>query len=182
MRQERFYPYFLHDNRYILKNIAKTIKAGRYMKIIAQNKKAFHDYSVLETIEAGIVLTGDEVKSLRAGKGNLLGSFVVPKDGELFMVNAHISPYSHAYQKATDEHATRSRKLLLHRREIDRLVGDVSRKGITLVPLKLYFSKGTIKVEVGVCKHKKAHQRKEELRERDIKRQTRRELSGKYDY
>ena len=153
------------------------------MKIVAQNKKAFHDYSIIETIEAGIVLAGDEVKSLRAGKGNLAGSFVIPKDGELFMVNAHISAYSHAYQKTKDdEYATRSRKLLLHRREIDRLVGDVSRKGITLVPLKLYFSKGKIKVEVGVCKHKKAHQRKEELRERDIKRQTRRELTGKYDY
>jgi SsrA-binding protein len=153
------------------------------MKIIAQNKKAFHDYSILESIEAGIVLTGDEVKSLRAGKGNLTGSFVVPKEGELWMVNVHISPYSHAYQKTTsDEYATRSRKLLLHRREIDRLVGDVSRKGITLVPLKLYFSKGTIKVEVGVCKHKKSHERKEELRERDIQRETRREISGKYDY
>ena len=152
------------------------------MKIIAQNKKAFHDYSVLESVEAGIALQGDEVKSLRAGKGNLTGSFVVPKGGELFLVNAHISPYTHAYQKTTDEYTTRSRKLLLHRREIDRLVGDVSRKGITLVPLKLYWSKGTIKVEVGLCKHKKAHQRKEELRERDINRETRRELTGKYDY
>lgn len=153
------------------------------MKIIAQNKKAFHDYSVLETLEAGIVLNGDEVKSLRGGKGNLTGSFVVPKDGELWMINVHISPYSHAYEKnSSDEYATRSRKLLFNRREIDRLIGDVSRKGITLVPLKLYFSKGTIKVEVGVCKHKKAHQRKEELRERDIQRETRREISGKYDY
>ena len=153
------------------------------MKIIAQNKKAFHDYAVSDTVEAGIVLTGDEVKSLRAGKGNLAGSFVVPKDGELFMINAHISPYTHAYQKKSDDEITRrSRKLLLHRREIDRLVGEISRKGITLVPLKLYFSKGKIKVEVGVCKHKKVHQRKEELREKDINRQTRRELKGSYDY
>jgi SsrA-binding protein len=153
------------------------------MKIIAQNKKAFHDYSVLDTVEAGIVLTGDEVKSLRAGKGNLTGSFVVPKDGELYMINTHISPYSHAYQKSADDAITRrSRKLLLHKREIDRLIGDISRKGITLVPLKLYWSKGNIKVEVGICKHKKAPQRKEELRERDIKRQTRRELKGNYDY
>ena len=153
------------------------------MKIIAQNKKAFHDYSVSESIEAGIVLTGDEVKSLRAGKGNLAGSFVVPKDGELFMINVHISPYTHAYQKTGDDEITRrSRKLLLHRREIDRLVGEVSRKGITLVPLKLYFVKGTIKVEVGICKHKKAPQRKEEMRERDINRETRRQLKGSYDY
>lgn len=153
------------------------------MKIIAQNKKAFHDYSVLETIETGIVLTGDEVKSLRAGKCNLVGSFAVPKDGEIFVINMNISPYSHAYQKLSNEDiAMRSRKLLLHRKEIDRLIGDISRKGITLVPLKIYFNKGTIKLEVGVCKHKKAHQRKEELKERDIQRQTRRELSGKYDY
>lgn len=153
------------------------------MKIIAQNKKAFHDYSVLETIETGVVLTGDEVKSLRAGKGNLTGSFVVPKDGELFMINVNISAYSHAYQKnVPDDYAMRTRKLLLHRREIDRLMGDVSRKGITLVPLKLYFKNGKIKVEVGLCKHKKAHERKEEIRERDIKRETRRELTGKYDY
>ena len=153
------------------------------MKIIAQNKKAFHDYSVMDTIEAGIVLTGDEVKSLRAGKGNLTGSFVVPKNGELFMINTHISPYSHAYQKSADDELTRrSRKLLLHKREIDRIIGDVSRKGVTLVPLKLYWSKGYIKVEFGLCKHKKAPQRKEELRERDIQRQTRRELKGDYDY
>lgn len=153
------------------------------MKILVQNKKAFHDYAVLESIEAGIVLYGDEVKSLRAGKGNLVGAFVVPKDGELFVINFNISAYSHAYSKnVADDYALRSRKLLLHRREIDRLMGDVSRKGITLVPLKAYFKGGKIKVEVGLCKHKKAHERKEELRERDINRETRRELSGKYDY
>ncbi|MCL5436415.1 MAG: SsrA-binding protein SmpB [Candidatus Dependentiae bacterium] len=153
------------------------------MKIISQNKKAFYDYSVLETIEAGIALTGDEVKSLRAGTVNLVGSFIVPHAGKLQMVNAYIAPYSHAYQKAGEEDAHRTRDLLLHRREIDRLVGEVSRSGMTLIPLKLYFNeKGRVKVEVGVCKHKKAQQRKEELRERDIKRETRRELKGTYDY
>lgn len=148
------------------------------MKIIAQNKKAYHDYTVLDSIEAGIVLTGDEVKSLRAGKANLTGGFVHPRDGELYLVNVHISAYSHAYSKREEEHATRNRKLLLHKKEIAKLVGDVSRKGVTLVPLKLYFSKGRVKVEIGLCKHKKAHQKKELLKERDIKRQTSRELKG----
>lgn len=152
------------------------------MKIVAQNKKALFDYQVLGTIEAGIVLTGDEVKSLRAGNANLSGAFVVPRDGELFLINCHISPYSHAYQKKKDDEGLRNRKLLLHKKEIDKMIGDVSRKGITLIPLKLYFAKGRVKVEVGLCKHKKAHQKKELLRERDIQRETRRELKGNYDY
>lgn len=152
------------------------------MKIITQNKKAFHDYEVLERLETGIVLTGDEVKSLRAGHVNLVGAFATMHDGELFMINCHVTPYSHAYQKK-DDHSRRSRKLLVHKRELHRIVGEIARKGITLVPLKLYFNeKGIVKVDLGLCKHKKAHQRKEEIKERDIARETRRELSGKYKY
>lgn len=152
------------------------------MKIIAQNKKAFHDYEVLDHIEAGLMLTGDEVKSIRAGNINLVGAFATMHDGELFLINCYIAPYSHAYQKS-EEMARRSRKLLIHRREISRLVGDIARKGVTLVPLKLYFNeKGRIKVDIGVCKHKKAHVRKEEIKERDIKRQTRRELKGTFKF
>lgn len=148
------------------------------MKIITQNKKAFHDYEVLDRLEAGIVLTGDEVKSLRAGHVNLVGSFAVMHGGELQMINCYIGQYSHAYQKG-DDTSRRTRKLLVHRRELNRLAGDISRKGITLVPLKLYFNeKSKVKVEVGLCKHKKAHARKEELRERDIQRETRRELKN----
>jgi SsrA-binding protein len=153
------------------------------MKIVAQNKKAFHDYVVLETIEAGIVLTGDEVKSARRGTVNLVGAFAVPHAGELVMINAYIAPYSHAFQQPNEEFARRRRVLLLHRRQLNKLIGDVSRSGVTLIPLKMYFNdKQLIKVEIGICKHKKAHQRKEELRERDIQRETRRELSGKYDF
>jgi len=154
------------------------------MKIIAQNKKAFHDYEVLDKFEAGIVLTGDEAKSIRAGKVNLKGSFATVHGGELFIINAHVSAYSHAYKKGGDEEtATRRRKLLAHKKQIAKLAGEISRKGVTLVPLKIYIGgKGLIKVEVGICKHKKAHKRKEEMREKDIKRQTRRELKGKYDY
>jgi SsrA-binding protein len=152
------------------------------MKIITQNKKAFHDYEVLDRIEVGLVLTGDEVKSLRAGHVNLVGSFATLHDGELFLINCHIAPYSHAYQK-TEDVSRRSRKLLLHRRELARLVGDIARKGVTLVPLKLYFNeKGRVKVDLGICKHKKAHVRKEEIKERDIKRQTRRELKGTFRF
>lgn len=148
------------------------------MKIITQNKKAFYDYEVLEHIEAGIVLTGDEVKSLRAGHVNLTGAFALIHDGQLTLINCQITPYSHAYQK-NDDAARRTRVLLVHRREINRIAGDISRKGVTLVPLKLYFNeKGRVKVDIGVCKHKKAHQRKEELREKDIQRETRRELKG----
>ncbi len=152
------------------------------MKIIAQNKKAFFDYEILDTIEAGVVLTGDEVKSLRAGNANLTGAFATVHNGELSLINLHISPYSHAYQKSEDL-SRRSRKLLLHKREINRLIGEIARKGITLIPLKLYFNeKGKVKVALGIGKHKKAHQRKETIKERDIARETRRELRGKFDY
>lgn len=146
------------------------------MKVIAQNKKAFFDYHILDTIEAGIVLTGDEVKSLRQGKVSLVGSFATVHDGELFLINANISSYAHAYQKKEDE-ATRSRKVLLHKKELNRLIGDISKKGITIVPLKIYFSnKGKVKVELGICKHKKAVDKRETIKERDIKRETSREL------
>lgn len=151
------------------------------MKTITQNKKAFHDYEILDRFEAGIVLKGDEVKSLRAGQVNLIGSFATIYQGELFLTNCYIGPYSHAYAKRDDE-TRRSRKLLVHKAELRRLIGDIARKGITLIPLSLYFSnKGKIKVEIAVCKHKKSHVRKEEIKERDIRRETARELRGRND-
>ena len=126
------------------------------MKIIAQNKKAFFDYEISDRIEAGIVLTGDEVKSLRAGHCSLIGAFATFHQGELFLINANITPYSHAYSK-DEKTATRSRKLLLSKRELMRLFGDLTKKGITILPLKIYFNdKGKVKVEIGVGKHKKA--------------------------
>lgn len=150
------------------------------MKVIALNKKAFHDYEVLDTLEVGIVLSGDEVKSLRLGHAQLKGSFAHISKGELFLVNAHISAYAKAYNKDKgEEYTTRSRKLLLTRAEIDRLIGDIACKGITLVPLKIYFNKkGKVKVELGICKGKKTAQKKEALRERDIKRETERDVKG----
>jgi SsrA-binding protein len=148
------------------------------VKVIVQNKKAFHDYDVLDTLEVGIVLTGDEVKSLRAGHASLAGSFAHVKQSELFLVNAHITLYDKAYGKSEDQ-VKRSRKLLLHKRELNKLISMVSQKGVTLVPLKIYFNNRNIaKVELGICKHKNAPSRKKELKERDISRQTRREMKG----
>src|SRR5581483_1089706 len=109
------------------------------MKIVAQNKKAFHDYDILERLEAGLVLTGDEVKSLRAGNVSLQGAFATVTRGQLYLINCNISAYAKAYSRS-EEAAKRSRKLLLNKKELMRLIGDISRKGITLVPLSIYFN------------------------------------------
>ncbi|HSW75539.1 MAG TPA: SsrA-binding protein SmpB [Candidatus Saccharimonadales bacterium] len=148
------------------------------MKIIVQNKKALFDYDISYTVEAGVVLTGDEVKSLRAKRGSLNGSFATVKGNELFLLNCNIPTYSHAYMKDEDS-VTRSRKLLLHRKELNKLIGDISQKGITVIPLKIYFNeKGRVKIELGVGKHRKAEGKKQLLKERDIKRETQRELKN----
>ena len=148
------------------------------MKLITQNKKAYFDYEILDTIEAGIVLTGDEVKSIRAGHASLIGAFANVHDGELFIINMQITPYEKAYLVAKGQER-RSRKLLVHRKELARLIGDVSAKGITLIALKLYFNeKSKIKVAIGLAKHKKAVDKKAILRERDIRRETSREIKN----
>jgi SsrA-binding protein len=146
------------------------------MKVIAQNKKASFDYEILEKMEAGIVLTGDEVKSVKAGHVSLVGTFATIHDGELFLLNCNITPYAKAANKK-EEDAKRSRKLLVHRKEISRLVGDISRKGVTIVALRMYISDNNlIKVELGLAKHKKAEGKKATIKERDIRRETDREL------
>lgn len=150
------------------------------MRLVTQNKKAFHDYDILDRIEAGIVLTGDEVKSLRAGSASLTGAFATVHGGELYLINCHISPYVRAFSKH-EEDTRRRRKLLLNKRELSRIIGDISKKGITIVPLKIYFNARNIaKVELGLAKHKKAAGKKQALKERDIKRETSRELRGKF--
>ena len=152
------------------------------MKVIAQNKKALFDYEILDRIEAGLVLTGDEVKSLREGKVSLVGAFATMHDNELYLINCNITPYVRAHT-VRKEDATKRRKLLLHRKEIERLVGDISRKGITILPLKLYFNKkNRVKVELGIGKHRKAEGKKSLLKERDIMRETSRELRGRGEY
>jgi SsrA-binding protein len=146
------------------------------MKLITKNKKAFYDYEIIDRLEAGVVLTGDEVKSLRAGHINMIGSFATFRDGELYVINLHITPYAKAFRQ-DEESAKRSRKLLLHKKQLSRLLGQVSQQGVTLVPLMLYFNeKSFIKLELGVCKHKKAPSKKRELKERDLERETRREI------
>jgi len=148
------------------------------MKIITQNRKAFFDYHILDTIEAGVVLNGDEVKSLRAGHVSLVGSFATFKGDELYLINCNITPYEKAYQKV-EEQSSRARKLLLHRQQLRRLIADVAQKGVTLIPLKIYLNeKGRIKVEIGIAKHKKAAGKKEAIKERDIRRETARELKN----
>lgn len=148
-------------------------------KLIVKNKKAFFDYEILETIETGIVLKGDEVKSLRSNGASLTGAFATVHDAELYLINCHISKYAQAYMGTAGD-PTQRRKLLLQRRQLNRLIGDISRKGITLVPLSLYFNdRNLVKVELGICKHKKTAQKKELIRERDIKRETNRELKNR---
>ncbi|MBN1549209.1 SsrA-binding protein SmpB [Candidatus Babeliales bacterium] len=145
------------------------------MKILAQNKKAFYDYDILDQLEAGIVLSGDEVKSVKAGRASLIGAFATIHKGELFLTNCHIPAYEQAYTKQDD--TRQPRKLLVHKKELHRLVGDISRKGVTVVPLKMYSTKkGMIKVELGLAKHKKAPSKKAALKERDLLRETEREL------
>lgn len=144
------------------------------MKIIDTNKKAYFDYFVEDTVEAGIVLVGSEVKSLKQGNVNLRDSFCHIDNGELFLKNCHITPYEKG--SAFNEDARRNRKLLLHRIEIDRLIGKVQAKGYTLVPTKIYFKENKVKLEIGLCKGKQLHDKRDVLKEKDIKRVTDREI------
>ncbi|MBI2370529.1 MAG: SsrA-binding protein SmpB [Deltaproteobacteria bacterium] len=145
-------------------------------ELIAQNKKAYHDYDIVEHYEAGVVLKGTEVKALRAGKANLKDSYAAVRGGEVFMHNAHISPYSHASFENHDP--TRTRKLLLHRQEIRRLTGKVQEKGLTLVPLKLYFKDGLAKVELALAKGRRLHDKRQVIKERDLAREAAQALKG----
>lgn len=146
------------------------------MNVITTNKKAFHDYSILETYEAGIALKGDEVKSVRNKQVTINESFATVHDGQIWLLNCFIGSYSHAYDKKVVDERQR-RKLLLHKQEIHKLIGAISRKGLTLIPLKMYVNdRGYVKVELGLASHKKKAEKKEVLRERDIARETRREL------
>ncbi len=139
------------------------------IRVVATNKKARHDYFVEDTYEAGLVLKGSEVKSLRAGRVNLKDCYARVKQGEVFIYNMHISPYSHATYDRPDP--LRLRKLLLKKREIRKLVGMVSEKGFALIPLKLYFNeKGRAKIEIGVCKGKKLYDKRATLKKKDAQR------------
>ena len=144
---------------------------------IALNKRARHEYFIEDNFEAGLALQGWEVKSLRAGRAQIAESYVLVKDGEAWLFGAHISPLP-----TTSTHVvadpTRSRKLLLHREELDRLVGAVERRGYTLVPLKLYWKKGNVKAEIGLAKGKKAHDKRATEKDRDWQREKSRIVKG----
>jgi SsrA-binding protein len=144
-------------------------KAETGEKLIASNRKAFHDYFVLQKMEAGIALTGTEVKSLREARVNLKDSYVDFDRGEAYLVGAHISPYSHGNRENHDPE--RKRKLLLHRREIDRLEVQVVEKGLTIVPLRLYFKGGRVKAEIAVVRGKKLFDKRETEKRRELDRE-----------
>ena len=137
--------------------------------LIARNKRARLDYSILDTGEAGLALTGTEVKSLRAGKATMSDAYGIVHDGEVFLLNLHIAPYEQGNQ--FNHEPTRTRKLLLHRREIRRMIGAVERQGLTLVPLDLYFKKGKAKVTLALGKGKKLHDKRADERRRDDERE-----------
>lgn len=138
-------------------------------KLVAQNKKARHDYEILETHEAGIVLTGTEVKSLRQGRCSLVDAYAVVQDGEAWLMGAHIPEYT---EGTWNNHVPRrQRKLLLHKEEIARLIGKTKESGLALVPLQLYFKDGHAKVEIALAKGRKAHDKRQALSERDAKRE-----------
>lgn len=144
------------------------------MKIVAQNRKAFHDYQFEEQFEAGMVLTGTEVKSLRDGKANLKDSYVIVKNGEAFLLNCHISPYSHG--NIMNHDPLRTRKLLLHAREIEKLQGKASQKGYSLIPLKIYFKGGRAKVEIGIGRGKRQYEKRESIKKREADREIERAM------
>jgi len=144
------------------------------IKVIATNRKAYHDYFIEETIEAGIELKGTEVKSVRLGHVNLKDSFARVEDGEVFLYNMHISPYEKGNIFNVDP--MRDRKLLLHKHEINRLAGYVQQKGYTLIPLKIYLKRGKIKVELAVAKGKKLYDKREAIAKRDAELEIRKKM------
>jgi SsrA-binding protein len=144
-------------------------------KVVATNRKAYHDYFIEEKFEAGIVLTGTEVKSLREGRATLQDSYASVRDGEAFLHHCHISPYSHGNLMNHDP--IRVRKLLLHKKEIHKLLGKTQQKGLTVVPLRIYFSaRGKAKVELGLAKGKKLHDRRDTIKAREAGREVERAI------
>ncbi|MBI4268654.1 SsrA-binding protein SmpB [Candidatus Uhrbacteria bacterium] len=145
------------------------------MPVIAVNKGALHDYAILETLEAGIVLSGQEVKSVRGGGVSLKGAYATLTGGEVWLLNAHISPYSHA-GKLVGYDPTRSRKLLISKKQRDRLAGKLEAAGLTLVPLKVYTSKSRLKIELGLGRGKQKYEKRDLLKKRSVEKEIRQRL------
>jgi SsrA-binding protein len=146
-------------------------------QVVASNRRARHDYEVLDTFEAGIALLGPEVKSLRNGKASLTDGYALIRRGEVFLANVHVGPYEKAWRENADPR--RERKLLLHRAEISRLEGRVAERGLTLIPLQLYFKHGRAKVELGLCRGKRRYDKRESIRQRETERDLQRALRGR---
>ncbi|MEA5571260.1 SsrA-binding protein SmpB [Calothrix sp. UHCC 0171] len=144
-------------------------------KVICDNRQARFLYEILETYEAGIQLTGTEVKSIRAGKANLQDGYALIRNGEAWLLNMHVSPYSQSSAYFNHE-PRRTRKLLLHRKEIRTLVGKVEQQGLTLIPLKMYLKRGLVKVSIGLCRGKKLHDKREDMKRRDDTRDMQRAM------
>jgi SsrA-binding protein len=144
-------------------------------KLVTSNRKARHEYSVLETYEAGIVLTGTEVKSLRAGNANLSDGYAALSGGELWLFGMHVSPYSHGSYSNVDP--LRKRKLLLHKKELRKIVARLREKGLTLIPLKVYFRRGIAKLQLGVCRGKREYDKRQDIAAREADRAIRRHLA-----
>ncbi|MBQ9866490.1 MAG: SsrA-binding protein SmpB [Lachnospiraceae bacterium] len=144
------------------------------IKLVANNKKAFHDYFILEKYEAGLSLAGTEVKSLRAGKCSIKEAYVQIEDGEAYVVGMNISPYDHG--NIFNRDPMRTRKLLLHKSEINKLVGDTSEKGFTIMPLQVYFKDGRAKLEIGLAKGKKIYDKRQDIAKKDARREVEREF------
>lgn len=146
-------------------------------KLVCRNRRAWHEYEILETVEAGMILAGTEVKSLREGRVNLKDSYAKVEGDEVFLVDAHISPYSHG--NIMNHDPLRPRKLLLHKKEIRRLGGKVSERGLTLIPLEIYFKEGRAKVELGLARGKRLYDKRAAIKKRDERRETQRELKAR---
>jgi SsrA-binding protein len=151
--------------------MAEKTEREKAQRSIAENRKAFHDFHLLETFEAGVVLLGTEVKAIREARVNLRDSYARVEDGEVFIYNVTISPYSH--RGYADHEPLRRRKLLLHRDEIRKLIGKTVEKGMTLVPVRLYFKNGKVKVAVSLAKGKKEYDKRETIKRREVDRETR---------
>ena len=147
------------------------------MSPLILNRRAKREYEIIETFEAGIILSGPEVKSLRLGKANIGDAYADPKDGELWLINCHISEYNNA-QKEFHDYPTRPRKLLLHKRELINLKKKVDVKGVTMVPLSMYFKSGKVKVEFGLARGKKNWDKRQSIMKKDLERQTQRTFKG----
>jgi SsrA-binding protein len=150
---------------------------GEEVKVLAANRKARFDYHILDTCEAGIVLTGAEIKSMRSGEMSISEAYVRPDRNELYLLNAHIQPYANSGDKEYDPR--RPRKLLMHRKEIDRLINELATKGTTIVPLQVHLSKGRAKVQIGLGKGKAAPDKRQDIKKRETDREIARAMSKK---